>query len=299
MARTQSQIQAFQDCQKFFYWKNRAKLVPNGAAAEQNLGTAVHKALEVWMTTEDWAKVLVAYHGYKASLGENDFVMGLSMLEGYKKKWGRPSEKYEVIKVEKEFEITFDGDVEPFRGKIDVILKNRETGETELWDHKTVTSYTPEYIIRRWMDLQLHAYYIGATEGLGIPIHRFVYDVLVKPGVRRKKGETVGEYSERCVAELSDENFDRVPFAVDPVRVASVRRNIAIVSANIEIADQTGAYAENVNHCFAYNRPCDYWHLCVSHGSKLVRDNGYTVAAENPELSMEVKPDGNRPATGV
>jgi hypothetical protein len=149
------------------------------------------------------------------------------------------------------------------------------------------------------MDLQLHAYYIGATEGLGIPIHRLIYDVLVKPGVRRKKGETVAEYGERCVAEITEENYDRVPFAVDPVRVESVRRNIAIVSANIEIADQTGAFAENVNHCFAYNRPCPYWHLCISHGSRLVRDNGYHVIAENPELSLEVKSDGDRPAAGV
>lgn len=252
------------------------KIGPPGA---KDMGSAIHAALEVLFRTGDIAIAEDELNKWSplsggCGLGEEDFYKAKGILAGYWKRWGNPRDRYEVKLIEKSFTVPIPDSDYTFDGRIDAVVVDRTTGRCQLWDHKTAGRVDSDYIIRRWMDLQLNLYAIGTAEGLGIQIDEYVYDIMKKPDVRRKKSETVEEYAARCVEVCTPNLYDRVIYPREDMRVEETKRQLMGWLSAMEIAELTGFYGENINRCSDYGG-CPYWDACVSGGAQIVLENGY------------------------
>ena len=288
---TQSFIGNFRDCPQYAYQHNVLGRIPNNAnTVARDIGSAVHSGLEVWFRSGDATAALAALELHKPNLDQLDYLKALAMLGGYFKRWENPFTEFEVHHVEKEFAFDIPNTDYEFRGKIDVLLRDRRTGEWQLWDHKTSSRVDGDYILKRWMDLQLNAYAIGASESLGLDIGSFVYDILSKPELKLKKTETHPEFFARLTEECSDPSrYMRQPYTKEDLRVDETRKQIAGWIGSIIVAQETGFWGENTSNCFKWGRACEYWPLCISNRSALVADNGYTLQPVNPELTASIK----------
>lgn len=86
-----------------------------------------------------------------ADLGEKAYDAGLEYINSYYFDF----EKYEVLSVEKEYK--FKVGEYPFHGYIDVLYKNRETGEIIIADHKTSKlKYVTGGALSKAKDIQAH-----------------------------------------------------------------------------------------------------------------------------------------------
>lgn len=285
---TYTGISTFMECPTKYKWRYIEKLQRVGPPGAKEFGTAIHAALEVLFKTGDIHEAETALNGFSPlagpyGLSEEDFARARGLLAGYYGRWGSPKHDYETIKVEKTFSFKVPNSEYSLEGKIDLLLRDRKTGKLQLWDHKTCSQLDEDYITQRWMDLQLHIYTIGALEGLGYNVDELVYDILQKPAVRLKKNETIEEFTIRCGLDSTPDKFERPVFAVDPRVLDDTRNEVAGWLAKVELANVTGFFGKNYKACKVWSR-CPYWDLCVSGGNKMVRDNGYVVVKENPEL---------------
>lgn len=272
-------LSTFQNCPKKYWWTYIRRLKRVGHCSATELGTALHSALERLFVTgkiEEAEDALNAYSPLAGTQGlsAEDFCRAKGILAGYWYRWGSSLDQYVVQEVEKAFNVPIPCSDYVFTGRIDLIVRDKATNRIQLWDHKTAKKLDGNYITRRWMDLQLNLYAIGAAEQLGIAVDEFVYDVMRKPEIRLKKDETLEEFGERCMAACSSDMYDRVTYPVEDMRIEETKRQLAGWLAQIEIAEACGFYGENLDHCGAYGG-CPYWELCTSGGSQLIIDNCY------------------------
>ena len=174
-----------------------------------------------------------------------------------------------------------------FRGKTDGVVK--KDGKFYILEHKTTSSITDVYIDRIDIDAQI-ALYGWALERLGTPIDGVIYDIIEKPGIKWKVGETDEEFEarkaalaaksktgkssakkqepdtydtflERCRNEVVSECFRRVT-----VPLTAERKREAIQNMWATVKDMMGATIyPNTGSCTKYDG-CAYLPLCRAHG---------------------------------
>lgn len=290
---TYTGLSTFQKCPEMYKWRYIDGLDKIGPAGAKELGTAIHRALEVLFLTGDIRQAEDALNGFSPlagphGLGEEDFARARGMLAGYYGRWGNPHNQYEVVKVEKTFSFPVEYSNYALEGKIDILVRDKSTGRLQLWDHKTTSQMDEDYITQRWMDLQLHLYTIGALEALGYEVEELVYDILSKPNIRLKKNETIAEFTTRCGLECTPEKYERPVFAVDLGMLDDTRREIAGWLGRVELARATGFYGKVRSSCVQFGKRCPYYDLCVSRGNPMVINGGYVKVQANKELTTEV-----------
>ena len=249
-----------------------------------------------------------------------------AMFDGYRARF--PEEDFDVLSVEQEFTApivnpgtgrssrTFE-----LRGKIDALVLN-ESDELSIMEHKTAALLTGDYIERLPGDFQINIYCHALERYLNRPISGAIYNVAQKAALRQSEGETEEEFQMRR-AELisksklgrssarrrlpeSDEEFrarltekyrDPSMFHREHLYMSRqdtdrTQREIWELSQQILAARRSGFWSPNWDSCFHFgNRACSYWPLCRSDNSSIVRDNFYTHASPNEELSNENEPE--------
>lgn len=119
--------------------------------------------------------------------------------------------------------------------------------------------------------------YLLAAERLGLGITEVLYDVLRKPALRLKKGETAEAFEQRCleaITENPEHYFQRkLVTRLETERAAHVRDvhgTVRLMQVSAFLGDGT---PRNTGSCWDYGRPCEFFPVC-----------GTGASLDDPEL---------------
>jgi hypothetical protein len=108
--------------------------------------------------------------------------------------------------------------------------------------------------------------YLLAAERLELGITEVLYDVLRKPALRLKKGETVEAFEQRCleaITENPEHYFQRkLVTRLETERAAYVRDvhgTVRLLQVSAFLGDGT---PRNTGSCWDYGRPCEFFPVC-------------------------------------
>ena len=198
-------------------------------------------------------------------------------------------------------------------GKRDGYLQNTKTGKHYLYELKTSAASGEEnYIHRLGLDHQISAN-ITALQKEGKPVDGVLYDIIFKPMIRLKKGETAAEFSERFAATMLAEPeayfkrvlVDRLPHALEQYN-EETNQVFGLIEA--------GYRYRNTSACMKFNSLCPFFNACMDPGiPELLNDfnkredkfpelreanvitNQEGIANEHPQAeSVSVRPAGQR-----
>ena len=327
---TYSSIKTFRNCRRMYDLRYNRCLVPIDEDSDARaLGSIFHGCMERWHGRDMAAPVEQVVNGVL------DYVDGAcpgrvqddrqrkiwhlarAMFLGYVKRY--PSEGFDVVAVEKEFESQIVNPETDFpsrtfimRGKVDgIILKD---GKHYLIEHKSASAIDGNYIERLPMDFQIVLYADYIERYLNIRIAGILYNVVGKAQIRQSKGETEEVFQERradLIAKSktgkssakrqmpeSDEAFQE-RLAAKYAEDGMYHRELLIISRDqfdvlhsevweltqqLLLARRTGHWYLNPDFCFYFNRPCAYFPLCRSNENPNIVENLYRVGEPHPEL---------------
>lgn len=319
---TYSSLRQFRDCRKMYFWRFIEYLVPAERPHVLSFGTLVHKGLKVWHETHDLHQVFRFLSSESANRIndprlQRDYLLARAMLRGYSIRY--PVEPYEIMELEKVFMVEI---VNPETGapsrtfqlgcRIDGLC--RDDRGAWLREYKTAGTIDASYLERLWTDFQIILYTRIVQEVLGIRLEGVLYDILLKPRIQQKVGETEQEFEERRAALLaksktgktsaerwlpeSDEHFEtrlddrlaqpdayhREALITDDQRVQEIQAELWELTQQLLICRRKGIWYQNTSFCFHYQRPCAYFPLCRSGGSELVKEQLYRIEPPHEEL---------------
>jgi hypothetical protein len=267
-------------------------------------GTAVHAGLEAWWKSVGDERLPAALEAIAAistdALDPVDRVRAEELLRLYDARWGL--EPFEVLVVEAEYRAPLVNPETGARsrtferaGKIDAIVRDRETGRVMLVEHKTSREdITPgsQYWQRLQLNGQVSHYYAGAA-ALGYEVEACIYDVLAVPLLKphlatpvelrkytkptktdpeprlyanqRAEDEPLEEFRSRLREALMSEP-DRYVCRREVVRlyedILDAQHDDWQLASRIRDARRLQVWPRNPDACFRYHRACDYLPVC-------------------------------------
>ena len=328
---TYSSIKTFRNCRRMYDLRYNRHLAPIDEDSEaQALGTIFHGSMERWygrdmaVPVEQAVNSVLEYIDSACPGRVHDdrqrkmWHLARAMFLGYVKRY--PSEGFDVVAVEKEFEsqiINPDTDCPSrtfiMRGKVDgIILKD---GKHYLLEHKSASAIDGNYIDRLPMDFQIILYSDYIERFLNIRIAGILYNVVGKAQIKQSKGETEAEFEERRAALIaksktgkssakqqmpeSDDDF-QTRLAAKYAEDDMFHRELLIISRDnfdvlhsevweltqqLLLARRSGRWYMNTDYCYHYNRQCMYFPICRSGENPNIIENLYRVAPPHSELS--------------
>lgn len=205
------------------------------------------------------------------------------LLKGYAEKWGETDFKREWLINEGHFEIPAPG---PW-GKRGITIQGFWDGvfrnpRGELWIFETKTKSKSIQTDRLTLDMQLATYHYACEHALGEKANGALYNVVIRPGLRQKKGrgknpipETDAEYMARIAQDIEDRPehyFQRHEVPATPQEIDRARDNLIIVIDEF-MKWQMGESPTYLNsHSCENPFRCEYLDLCAS-GSMALYEN--------------------------
>lgn len=302
---THSRLAAFRACPRKHLYAYTRRYKPVRPAPALAFGTAAHEALKVyWEGRQRGTDVDDCIRQALASVLHDSVDLDAfeeaklrAMVAGYGCAWALRD--VTVLAVEREFALPLRNPDSGFAsrdwrlaGKIDLIVRER-TGAVTVVEHKTTSdSAAPGtgYRQRLATDGQVQQYLAGAA-ALGYDATSVVYDVLSKPRLRPRDGETPEQFELRILADVAQEPskyFQTVQLARDEALEARYRVDVWKLSQLIDDAEATYA-VHNPDACFRFGAPCEYWPVCS--GTASLDDERYYRRAEleHAELSGDIQ----------
>ncbi len=149
----------------------------------------------------------------------------MAVVKPYFKRWRKHDSKIEYLPFEEKFkvEVPFLGKKMVMQGRWDGIFKRRK--ETWIQETKTKSQISANLITTIHRDLQVNMYMLAAEILTGEKVSGVVYDLVRRPGLRKKKGsknvpaESLRDFIKRIrvdVAKRPDHYFQRFEVVVDP-----------------------------------------------------------------------------------
>jgi hypothetical protein len=239
-----------------------------------------------------------------------------AMLRGYVQRW--PDDDFGGCRPEVQFDVPLRNTTgRPsrsfrFAGKIDLLAP------TLIMEHKTAQRVDHAYLEALWADAQITGYTYAARQ-MGYAVSRVIYDVVVKPTIRRGEDEPldhyltrieelyVGGYSAGRAKRRKDESdeawwdrrraegepvdmFHREDLIVGERQIAEWQADLWDVTQEILWARRNGRYPRSTARCYDWGRPCDYVPICQSLGSEdMIIASEYETTEAHPELSGSVE----------
>ena len=317
---THSMAQCFQDCRVKFDYRYNREIVPRASVPALDFGSAVHAGLEFWFKFGVKAGAVEAAieRGARCGLDVGDQIKVRVLLEKYCEVYR--TEDFEVLDVEAAFDMPL---VNPrtgrasrtfrFDGKSDGLV--RKDGKVWILEHKTTSSITDAYIDRIEIDAQI-ALYAWAWERQGMEVAGAIYDIIEKPGIKWKVGETDEEFEarraalaaksktgkstakkqepdtydtflERVRAEVTADSFRRVEVPLTKERMAEAVSHFWATAKDIRDADRTANYYPNSGNCTKFGQVCPYLSLCRAHGDLTQCTDEYRREKAHIELEAD------------
>ena len=294
MIFTYSMFRAFQTCRMKFNYRYSRELVPIEEPAVLVFGSAVHRGLEAWLKGGDKAQVLSVVASYEG-LPVDDRCKAVELVNAYMDHWGQ--EAFEIVDVEHSFiqplinpKTEYPSTSWQLSGRVDGLV--RLDGELYILEHKTTSSINDEFVERIFIDAQIAIYAIAIGRELGERVVGAIYNMIEKPGIRMRMGESEEEFAarraaliaksktgtstaKRQIAETEEEfcarlreaitaqNFRREVVRFDDTVLNDQRREIWDAAADM----RNPRIYKNTGSCTKYGRPCEYLSLCRCGGN--------------------------------
>ena len=199
-------------------------------------------------------------------------------------------------------------------GRLDGLLHDSE-GRWWIIEYKTASQIEGNYITRLSLDLQIHLYKRYAERMLGIKITGVIYDVIKKPTIHCKQGESESEYqirvadlilksktgkssAKRKIAETPLEFSKRV-FDWYAANAATAFYRDKLILSDLQIERECWMIYQEIlwrrrhniwprrdQTCLTfYGRRCPFFSYCESGDSQLILETEFDhVDVMNPEL---------------
>ena len=283
---TSSEIDTYLACRRKHNFRYAQKIVPVQSDISLDFGSAVHEGLRDFFTWyyergDDLDKSMrIAIDSAVEYATENNLdpvtISKVSaMVEAYCTYWAEHKnddciKNYDVLDVEQ----TYDLNLSDFciAGKIDALLKEKDTGRIYILDHKTASNPDEDYFDKVRFDNQMmfYAMIIDALLGDNSFLERYnldekteiggiIYDVLSKPAIRQKKGETDSEFLDRYKQSAS---FTRHVVSIDNrLTTYLYSQKVEILQLCEEMAKKYDSALPNTRNCLVYGT-CPYFNLC-------------------------------------
>ena len=295
-------------------WESDAKTMGSSFALAAEVFFKSDGDLEAVNEVLSWRETAAPMHAFALA---SERIIAREGIRAYASHWA--GEPIKPLGVEVAFEVPIRNprnklSKHPFRlaGKIDRYTEI----DGELWvvEQKSTGGLDSGYLDRLWTSFQSEIY----VEALELMLQRHVagtiFDLIERCELKRSQGETEEEFvvrrdsllarsktgkttATRWVME-SEEDFsyrvaqwylDRPRFLRQHIVVGKdrreyLRRELWELCREYFWALKEGYFSSNPTHCFHWNRPCDYWRLCLTNGSEVVRQNEYRVEKPHREL---------------
>ena len=324
---TNSAAGDWRSCRRLYQYRQELAIEPIGRedAWALRFGTLYHGGLEVWFSTGDLAAVKSYLQGQCDGIRHGDeesliaYHTARIMIEGYVQRWADVDRHIAFSLPEQQFDVPVRNPATGrpsrrfrFRGKLDLPVLYQD-GTIRLMEHKTAGSIDGPYLERLWADTQITGY-VAAMRDIGLDVREVVYDVAIKPTIRRGREETVEDYVRRLSwlyvlgmspgrlkqrkSETMDEFADRVMADGTPVdlyhreivvigdrQIEEWRADLWDTTQEILWARQHNRFPRNTKRCFDWGRVCAYAPICQSLGSEdLIIQTEYQQRELHPEL---------------
>lgn len=228
-----SEIMTFQRCQRKWFLQNVMKLGrPERESGVANVGTLAHALLEALYLGHDMDDVLADHRAALEEMPEGKFrddaALALTVAEGYIDWLAEEGadQSYEAAAVEGEFTRPIDGMPGWFGiGKLDLILRNRGTGELVPSDHKSTAQAIETFLrgIRRRSQWFHYAWLLEGRFPEWPNVRRFLVTVLRQS---KRTARSTPPYYARQLVPLND------------AEVRSYGRQITRIAQDIQAAEQ-------------------------------------------------------------
>ncbi len=328
---TYSSIQCFRTCPKKYQNRYLEGLVPKEKDDCLYFGTVIHHALETWYGLYGQAYDLrcgevLRILDEQCKDRETDtnvlkiFLQASAMMRAYMEHY-----RYEQLDIQ-EVEMKFTGTIRnpdtgaesrtfDMAGKVDLVTNYRD--KLYIVEHKTRSSMPDneeEFLDELWADTQIHLYANYLRQN-GLPVVGVIYNILCKPTIKQKFGETEEEFNIRY-AELAAKNkngkstakrqlpesdaeyaerldqwyseksrFFRVDLLLSQDRLAMVEREVWSITKQYLEQNRRNEFFCNTDSCFNWGRPCDYFPYCKSGYSKEMKEQLFGITEDvHPEF---------------
>jgi len=197
---TNSSRTCFLDCPRKYFFDYICRLTPKVEPEYFIWGELVHRALQIWHECFDVEKSLeqvTEWFGQQPNATQHArFLKTLELLlTAYALKYLKTDSRFELIVPECEFQFELPHGI--FRGKPDLLLRDKTTGEIVLKEIKTASQTGPHWWTAYEFDAQTRGYCLAAREGIGYDVSYVIVDVLKKPQLQRRKYDTEMTHAER------------------------------------------------------------------------------------------------------
>ena len=306
---THSAMMMFLSCRQKYVYRQMQNIVPSARSTALVFGTAVHAGLECWFKTHDVTLAVDAAMSY-AELDLEDSIKAGELVRRYTEEYA--DDAFTVLGVEQKFEVPLKHPETKRRsplwnlaGKADGLVTIND--EIFILEHKTTSNINEDYWARVDIDCQIMTYAIALQQQLKKPVAGAIFDVLKKPMIRMKQGETDEEFEQRQresktgkvkrkVAETVEEFAERVQNELKPTDFA--RKTIRFSQSDLydhwtrlwelskdmtAVEKQRGCVYRNSSLCLGFNT-CPYLKLCRCNGNVDLCKDDYTYLQANSEL---------------
>lgn len=207
---TYSLLTKFCECPERFRMRVVEGWSESGLSEPLEFGNAFHLCLEKLPQPPEKTTQLYQQQRFEKNTVEphqrEEFEKLMSMVEGavhgHDKYWERDHSSMSWVAHEKKFDVPYaiDGVSIRLRGKIDGIYREaRDSNRLWLFETKTKSEIDHEGLHRTLkQDLQTMLYALVTQEMYGEQVSGFVYNVVRRPSIRPRRGETLYEFSVRC-----------------------------------------------------------------------------------------------------
>lgn len=302
---THTSMHCFMGCRQKYDYRYNKGIVPVGRADSLALGSAVHAGLEMWFKT-GLADAAVDAAGAGDELTDEMRIKAQVLVRKYIEVYA--VEPFSVIDIEHTFEEVPRHPTRRnrskrvvFTGKVDGIIE--KDGELWILEHKTASVADDTYFDAKDFDDQIALYAICISQELKRPVVGALYDVILKPRISMKEGESDEEYEARVLASktgkvkrkvaetieefekrvsdaVSEFNFSRRWIRFDQIDI--LRKKAAFWAASHDMVN--GDIYQNTCACLGGYGACEYLPLCKVRGDVSLCGDAFTTRVVHDEL---------------
>jgi len=275
-----TRLRAFLECPKLFehqYIQNM-ELVKRPRAFL--VGSAIHRFLEVWYATWDESQALKSVRGVFDNIDtssfskeemdqyHNDYAMVLGICPAYAKVYLPDKDNFSSILTEQKFKFSFGK--HSFLGYVDLLVKDKE-GKWWIMETKTrsmSTNISNEFR-SSYINGQLLSQAYGARQSLKIPVQGVIFNIIKKPGIRLRKGETREAYRNRVIIEYTQHYqakgyFQRFEMMLDKRHVENFLKSTKATLMVARKFYKDGFFPLNSQACDGKYGQCAFLSACLS-----------------------------------
>ena len=246
-----------------------AKLQEGSDAHDKNWGSGIHSGLQAHYLGKGWAAIEESFlREYPVNLDESDqaktIESGKECLRRYVEFYKGQDSNWEVLSTEEAGKVEIGGEEHDLH--IDLVARNKQSGDIYLWDHKTSGKpASPTYWRGFELSGQLTRYCVYVKEKYGNCAGAIINNIAIKHlKIKNKYGEGPGLVV----------NFERQIFNRTPQQIAFWRESDEQWMKQIEFSRSTNNWPRALNKLCAW---CSYYELCLASGDEQIKELLYQI----------------------